>query len=833
MPLKSLLNRKPKNLYYTNWQWAWNTGIFVGNGEVWVYKTFPTTPLVWASDETRIQTESRLNNTFKGLAAVSREVRWAKLASRRRFHLLTVEYLAEADVSKEPPKLREYLDETIYPYLVPRKICFLGVQLQSKFATDLASLGRGPKDTDSQSTWKTLYEMIGDMGDRFAKDTPESLVGYHEDLETVENLLFSQGFSNPTPFELSVMQSWFQNPGGDGMPRLYEYPKYLHVVEVADDDIFWEISAITGWEDRLDESPWLALCNSLEESANVVSIRGELEKAVATRNRVKTQRRKLDESRYESAKSTEYERTDDEYLAQEMVEVQEYYYANADEPSVSSCSILMARRLFRDPDDPKRWAGSNQQTYMDEMRETYSIRSVVPPYQQRDCALEMTPCATIGIGSAQPFKHHLSLGVITNSGVTSFSKLGDAEGAHLGYAVPDETEVRLSYGAASAQNKSPVFLIAGKPGSGKTMVCQSLLDQAVRAEVNSIMVNPKGADSLLPLLSVTGGQHVMIGADTTPGTLDPFKFSEPTAAVNIAVGFLTTLLPTLDDLAVAEIEEGLRRADSPECMMEAISYIKNKEYRDMIKQLRRSNPIIGLCMADEGGRFALTAKKTEGEGSDGLLLVEFAADIGLPNAPQKISEMDRSERYAIGAVSLLMQAAMSSIVQARRGQLDSGKGSFLVIDEAWIMLCSKYMVNSYIEALARLGRSLDVTLVLATQRVSDIVSAGLTEYISRVLLMKLQSNEEQTLGLELLGLDTANQEFRDIMASSGSSETKDAQGRKIRLPPAGWHRDLNDNVGVIKTTLPDEVLDIYSTNPEEKAEMLRKMKAEEEEEKLL
>jgi len=813
--LKRLRGEKSQ-VSYLPWEWAWRGGIFAGgSGGVWLYKALDPPPLLWSPREAQEAEASRLHFTLTELAAVARGTRWARFAGRRRFHLLSLRYHVRADTSGEPLPLQNFLDENIYSEQVPRRAVLLGLQLRSSL---WAGRRAGPPGGDSES----VMSVVRKVTDRVWLDSPESLAAYQSDINQIEQILYRQGFRDPTSKEMDVVQSWYEALPGDGICPVVEYPHYIEVENPGGDNIFWQFAAVSGWRDRLPDEPWFAVANSVFENAWVISARGELELGSVTRVRAKAQRRKLDETRRQTEESGDYDRVEDEHLAAEIADVEEYYALNSQEPSVAEFSLLAGRRLFPDPDNPSRWASENQQTYADVLRETYNVQTVRLPYQQLSAAREVCPCAPIRIGSRRPCRHHVSLGVVTRAGFTAMSHLGDDRGAHMGYALPDETEVRLDFGAASRENLPPMMLVAGQPGSGKTVVSQALLHQASLSGVNSIFVNPKGADTLSPLLTVTGGEHAVIGADSTPGSLDPYRYAPQDAATNIAMGFLDILLPDMPPMKLAQIEEGLRSADNPKCFMDAVSAIRSEETREEIEQLRRSNPIVGLCIGNTPGEFRLGGKAVR-DIQQGVLLVEFSGDVQLPQAPTKVSEMSRAERFAVGAVGLLMQATTQLIVSARRGQKESGTGSFLIIDEAWIMLSSKYLSAAYLESLARLGRSLDVTVILATQRVSDVLDARMEEYLSRVLLMKLTSPEEQRRGLKLLGLDPENSEYRRLMAESGSQRYVDQSGQERRIPPVAWMRDLKGRVGVIRCEFPPAQVDMYSTNPEDRRRLMQKL----------
>lgn len=806
---------------YTPWTWAWSNGVFAGDSGVWLYKAADPPSLVFTTEEIQEAEARRIKHTLTELSQVARDTRWSRFAGRREFHLLSMGYLGTMDLGGESAPLRDFLEDHIYWHQVPKRAVFLGVALRS------AAMWRSSTVGPAQSR-ETVMDVISKVSDKVAVDSPESLKNYRADIERVEKILFRQGWRDPTPEEMNVLQSWHEGSPGDGMSGVVHYPHYLEVENDMGDNVFWEFRGTRGWRDQLPEGPWFAMANQLSQKAWAISARGELERGEATRRRVKAQRRKLQETLAATAESGDFQRVEDEVLDAEMQDVEEHYALNTQEPSVSNFSLFFGRRLFLDDNDPTRWDGANDQAYHDYLRENFSVDTVETKYMHSAAAQEMFPCAIPKLGTGRPFSHYVGLGVVAGAGFTSMAGLGDGKGAHMGYALPDETPVQFDFRAASSNDKPPFMLIAGQPGSGKTVVSQALLHQASLEGVNSIMINPKGADTLAPLLSITGGEHVMIGSDSGAGILDPFRFADQETAVSIARGFLELIATDLDQNMMLQIEDGLRKAPDPKCFRDAIEHVESKEQRDFLLQLQ-SNPIISLCMGNEAGEFKLKGKSMS-EMEQGVLLIEFAPDIQLPQAPTKIADMEWSQRCGVAAVSLLMQATLQMVIASRRGQKEKGSGSFIVIDEAWIILASEYLAGSYMESLGRLGRSLDVTAILSTQRVSDVVDAGLTEYLSRVLLMKLVSPVEQEKGLELLGLE-ATQDYRELLRESGSRRIEDKRtGEVRRLPPEALMKDLQGRVGALTCEFPPDVLDIYSTNPEDRHKLLTEMEKMKEEE---
>lgn len=812
--LKQMVQKNKDESFYTSWAWAWEGGYYATQKDAWLYKVCDTVPLVWGKDQVRQTEIDRVAQLFRDLAAKSKGTRYARFASRREFHLLSLRYAEMPDVSQETPGLRDFLSRHIYTDPMPRRLLVVGVKLQMA--------AKGGKESQTPEGEDSIYGRLTSRVDKISLDSPVSLENYKGDIAEVTRILFKHGFRDPTSFESSIIETWY-SPSSDEISSIVMRPHSLEIDDPRGDNPFWTFRAATSWRQEIDPmSPWAARAMGHPHPAWCISMRGELEKSTATRKRINSQRRKMEDTLDQTFASGEFDRQEDITRNEAMEALEAHYAENTDEPSVAELSVVMARRLFPDPDNPGIWYGSQSEQYSDMLSESYGIGTAGLTYVQIDGLREFLPCAKRTFSSRRPFRHFTTLGAVAASGITNFSNLGDKKGAHLGYAEPEGVEVRCDFHATSSEDKTPITMIAGRPGSGKTVLSQFLIHQASQAKMRTVMINPKGADTLSPILTLTGGEQIELGARSRPGQLDPYRYAGPEEAAQILSGFISTIRTDLKDRDMARIDAGLLKSENAECAMQAIANINDSALRAELEELRDSNPIVGLCMGTEGGEFSLGQKGGMDSESEGVLLVEFGPDIQLPKTAVPLKEMERQERIGVGAVGMLMQAAIHLIIQARRGKAEGGTGSLLLIDEAWLMLLSPKLVDSYLMALGRLGRSLDVALILATQKVSDILDAKLKEFISRAVFLELASEEEQDAALDFLDLPLDSPSHREVLVSGGSKRYEDPNtGEVRRVPPTAWHKDIYGRTGVISLRLPEKLLHLYSTNPDDRKKLMK------------
>lgn len=774
--------------YTTPWAWRDDDGVYVGhNKEVWLYRVLDVAPLVWEDANTQLEMGSPLASMLYELADTSKDlgVGIRSLSRNREVHLLAITWEESARPPETaPPELRQYLEATL-DFVVPRKALVIGVRLWSSLAP-AQPLGK-----------KSLLSQLRDRATSALNEEVPDLEAYATDRRVVSEIFRRQGASRPPSREVRAhMESWYNN--GRGADATVLETKDMLYVDTTDRI---EMAAVMSFDRptfNAPDAPWAMTAATHQAPASVISIRAKLEPSSISRNRVRrSQRRVLSQIEEEAATGdlARAEQSETFQLAQEV----EQFILDGSEPLLAECSIIMARRVG--PDVPE--------TYIDELRGVYGIEMKPLEHRQMVALDETLPCSSKRVN---PFLHDISVAMLAYAGLQGFSNLGDRDGVYLGLVDPDYVPVYLSPLGAPAANLPPSMLIAGEPGSGKTFACQMISLQAALAGYQSIFINPKSDDTLEGLTDLVDGTVVRLSEiEAEGGFFDPFRFCQETdAGRQIAADILSQhVLAVLGSRGVAgqgftqeqeiAVIAGLREGASrgARCAAEAINCIADESARKLIID-QASDPLFRLGIG-------LTPVETFSNNRR-LLLIEFDKPLDIPEKGISPAEYTRTQRLAIAAVRLVTRASMEILANA--------SGGVIVVDEAWMYLQSSEGLAA-VQSFGRLGRSKNILPIFATQRIDDLLKAGvdMEGYLSRVLVLKLSEEREAAAALKLCGLEATPGRI-DWLRKAGARYDDD--GNLLR-GAMGLHRDLqNRHSAVLIGPVPETARLAFSTNPEDR-----------------
>jgi hypothetical protein len=358
------------------------------------------------------------------------------------------------------------------------------------------------------------------------------------------------------------------------------------------------------------------------------------------------------------------------------------------------------------------------------------------------------------------------------------------------------------------------MLVAGEPGSGKTMLMQTLASQISLAGMRVIFVNPKGFDTLDGLLEVVpDGERIGLSEiEREGGFFDPFRFVKPTpegrqVAADIATQHILAVLGSrgtaglgfTQDQEIALIA-GMREAaeNGATCVAHALSFVPDPYVRDQVLK-QASDPLFRLGIAGLDGKapepFADSSK---------LLLIEFDRPLDLPEKGTQPSEYTRTQRLAVAAVRLVTRSAMEI--------LGTSGGGALFVDEAWMFLQSQEGLAA-LQSLGRLGRSQNILPVFATQRVDDLLKDGIDmqSYLSRVFVLQLSDEKEAAAALKLCQLEPRPDRI-GWLRQAGPKRLEDG---KVVRGAMGLHMDLDGRHAAVLISIPEWLRRTLSSNPEE------------------
>jgi hypothetical protein len=780
-------------MWTTPWRWRDGEGLYVSfSGEAWLYRSLPMTPLVWEDPSRRLDAGIDLAAMLSEIGALStdRTLGLGATATEREIHLLSVTW----DSPGEPPEgtveaLAEF-QRAFLDFLLPKKTLVIGVKLEG---TSMLSGDGG--------VMKGLGKGLARMGENALGEGVPDRAQWDEDYQRIDRILRRNHAIVMRSDEQAQIESWFNM--GKGVEVALQVSKDTIYV---DDYERIEMAVVKEFTRRQDTAPnnqWVLEASTHPEGPSVVSVRGSLQTANEARSRVRQNLRKRRAQMEEELATGDVERVEDTISYQETQAI-EGWLATNQQPIITRCSIVMGRRV-RDAEE----------TYVDELRNRRGIEVAPLVYRQLEALDETLP------GSAKrvnPFLQDVSIAELAYCGLQGWSNLGDDRGLLMGLTDPDYTPCYLGTLLAPAEDLPPGFGVFGEPGSGKTYLCQLLATQAVLEGRQVIFINPKGWDSLSPFAELVGGQVVTLTQlEEEGGFFDPFYYAEPEIAAEIASTFI---LGVLGNTGVQgggftgeqelRLSSGLKRGAQAgaRCVADALAYVEDPDVRRMVEEQCMASVTFGLGIGRE-------AKSGSYQASAGLTLIEFDRKLNFPDKAKSLNTYSRDERIALAIMRLITRASMEILA-------GSG-GGVLVVDEAWTFLSHSEGLAA-MQQLGREGRSQNLLLIFATQRIADLTKEGIDmeAYLSRVIVMKLTDPVEATAALTLCGLEATNERIAFL-------RTANAQRGVNARPAVGLHRDLRGrHAAVFIGPVPASVHEAFTTNPEERKARKEKRAAEDE-----
>lgn len=343
-----------------------------------------------------------------------------------------------------------------------------------------------------------------------------------------------------------------------------------------------------------------------------------------------------------------------------------------------------------------------------------------------------------------------------------------------------------------------------------TFAAQLLAGQAALSGVQTILINPKGFDSLSSFVDWVGEHDVparvisMQSMEQQPGAFDFWRFVEPEMAAELLTHHITTVLGShaggLSMIQEVNLGADLKRGAQAgaRCAAEAMAYVQDAQVANLVLSLVQSSSLFALG-------FGMTPQEPLQFSGGGLTLIEFERALNLPGKGKSVSDYEREERIAVGAMRLVTRAALEILM--------SSNGGVLVVDEAHHYLGSPEGLQS-LQRMGREGRSQKLLPIFLTQRVSDLLGADMESYLSRVLVMKLTDEKEARAALKLCGLE-ATQSRIEFLREAGPRRSGNGVAGRGAL---GFFRDPEDGHSVIEIgPVPEDVRLAFSTNPADKA----------------
>lgn len=792
--------------------------VVTDNGGVWLYRA--VRPAI-VSEAKSIQ---EMVNSAGPIASVFAEIasrtpskvggRRMSKSSYRRVQILAVN-IPSRWVPERDKAGAEYLSQQYPNSLTYERVVLLGVQLRPSLLSG-----------DASSWWQKSKDTIDSFADSFASGVGAALDDFDRDLNDMAAMMTRCGLVTATARQMRYADAWFTLGGPADVPVLH-HAEHTHIFRSHDGMRVAERAGAedcTGWPVNLPGETSFTIASVVDldfqgataestrslwahelfgAGALAISISGLVEPAKVTAHELTGQlRRNLgDITALEEA--GKLSRADREQKVGLISGTEEMYRTGSASPTLTDASILVA---FDGIVDDAESLSRNM------------VAQVRPmAFRQGPGLFEMMLGSQV---RANPNLHDIPADVIACAGLHSLAQVGDRDGAVLGFTEHDRQVVRISPVAASASDSSPMMLIAGSTGSGKTLVGLWLADQFAREGHPVVIVNPKTGSDLSPAVLRSGGDVQSLDDLTkTDGVFDPIRFAaRRDVGAEIAASMLMGINPWGRDalmyetpLAVA-LSYGVRNGAQTTGQALTMARDENGAPADMVNavlSLRDSNAQFAACVGMNPDSPGLRV-------SAGITLIQVGdSSLDLPDPGEKAPT--QNQRIAVALVRMMVFGSAMAVM---------GRKGVVMLDEAWVFLGAG---KAELEKLGRLGRSQDVLPIMLTQRVTDAVDAGLQGYISRGIILPLKDPKEAAAALELFGLEATGERMARITAGDKKASNVDEGGvdfnwgsmralvhpetREVLRGSIGIVYDLSERAVNVEVVIPPDFLRDASTNP--------------------
>ena len=367
----------------------------------------------------------------------------------------------------------------------------------------------------------------------------------------------------------------------------------------------------------------------------------------------------------------------------------------------------------------------------------------------------------------------------------AISHAGSRIGPYIGYTLTGSRQpIQFDLAEACQQNRPPTCLLAGSLGSGKTIFLETAVWQAFLQGSGPIVdIDPKGDHRLEALPGMEGRiETIELAAEERyRGLLDPMRVGAEETREDLAYNFLVSILPapvkpewqTQLRLAVSEAAAAGARSCG-----EVLKRLAGSGQHDAVEVARALEVHGSSGLARLGFGTAQTALPQVGDAQVVALRIR---NLTLPLAGTARSELAEEERTSLAVLRLLAAYAL------RLCASDTSRHSVLAMDEAWA-LTSDSQGRALLERISRLGRSQNITPILATQMLGD--ASELEPLVGALFAFGVETEAEARKALTLLRLDiddeTAVQRLLGYRAGRCYLRDFEGQVAPIQIDPPDW-----------------------------------------------
>lgn len=406
-------------------------------------------------------------------------------------------------------------------------------------------------------------------------------------------------------------------------------------------------------------------------------------------------------------------------------------------------------------------------------------------------------------------------GFFASGGINFSSEIGDPSGSLLG-ETSHGSPVRYNMARPMSRelNKAGTIVILGTLGGGKSVLKKKLILENLLFGGKAFSVDPKGEDHVFldfPWLKpYTKVLRFRSGSDETT-RLNVFRLSHNSdKSWEIAQSYLELLLEARGEarrLVIANAMERTMLHDFP-CMPLFQQVLEEMEQTEVDQELkseaRRCTQLLKAYEKDPLGKIVFHDDETEMALSEYPLVVADLRGLVLPKDSKEMGNrpLTAVERFSIGIMYLVTAMGQELMLNAPKEIV-----KLFALDEAWA-ITKLPQGEQLVKEFVKLGRSLNIVPLLATQEASDVANEEIRNNVGVVFSFRMNSPTEIEDAMEMLRMSSSLDEmvprFREL--KSGSCYFRDIEGRTNR----------------VKIWLPKKWLDIFDTSNDTAEEQRKK-----------
>jgi hypothetical protein len=395
-------------------------------------------------------------------------------------------------------------------------------------------------------------------------------------------------------------------------------------------------------------------------------------------------------------------------------------------------------------------------------------------------------------GSVPDYLQQMSVEQFGAMVATASTELGSRSGPYIGHTPSGAARpVRYDPTEAPRTARPSGVLLAGTLGSGKTLAAESIAYAAQRRGSLVVDFDPKPDHNLEAIPELAGEVEVLelSGDPRHRGKLDPLAIGLPELREELASSYLLDLLrdppPSWENAIDRAVRDAVRAGERS--LLRAIARLRESEAVAAREAADALDVLSDFGLARLG--FA-DGEVAPVEASSSVITIRTPG-LSLPDPGASRETYTRAERISVATLSLVAALALRLVSH------DRSRHKIVLLDEAWFLLAST-QGRLLLNRLIRLGRSMNATILLATQRLADL--GELSELVGVYFLFGQDSIPEAERALEILGLGSAEGALRSRL-------TEYRQGLCLM-------RDLDGRVGEVQIDLVfPELLAVLDNSP--------------------